>query len=123
MQRIFSRSFSTSRILNARNALGGNSLVEAVAVTADGKTVVAYHPNQEFPYELSKPLPTSFAEINSGSLLKETALNSAFRAFKDKKPEIARQELMNLTYTTKHRWFPRSRDKRAKNTPMDREYL
>lgn len=58
-----------------------------------------------------------------GSLIKESALTSAHRAFKDKKPEIARQELMNLTSTTKHRWFPRSRDKRAKNTPMDRPYL
>lgn len=122
MQRIAFRTFSTtsSRFLNA---LGGKNLVEGVAVTADGKTVVAFHPKQKFPYEFSKPIPTSFQEINSGSLLKETALTSAFRAFKDKKPEIARQELMNLTYTTKHRWFPRSRDKRAKDTPMDRKYL
>lgn len=125
MQRIVSRTFSTgvSRILNAKNALGGNTLVEGVAVTTDGKTIVAWHPDKPFPYEFSKPLPTSFEEINSGSLLKETALNSAYRAFKDQRPEISRQELMNLTYTTKHRWFPRSRDKRAKDTPMDRKYL
>lgn len=125
MQRFAFRTFSTnvSRILNTRNAVGGNCLVEGVAVTADGKTVVAYHPNKPFPYEFSKPLPTSFEEVNSGSLLKESALNSAYRAFKDKRPEVARQELMNLTYTTMHRWFPRSRDQKAKKTPMDRKYL
>lgn len=125
MQRIVSRTLSTSvsRILNTRNAVGGNTLVEGVAVTTDGKTVVAWHPNKPFPYEFSKPLPTSFQENNNGSLIKESALNSAYRAFKDQRPEIARQELMNLTYTTKHRWFPRSRDKRAKDTPMDRKYL
>lgn len=125
MLKFGSRLFSTNSrsILCSKNAVGGNNLVEGVAVTSDGRTIVAWHPNKPFPYEFSKPIPTSFDDINCGSLIKETALTSAQKAFKDQRPEIARQELMNLTYTTKHRWFPRSRDKRAKDTPMDRPYL
>ncbi|XP_020717092.1 39S ribosomal protein L42, mitochondrial isoform X2 [Ceratitis capitata] len=83
---------------------------------------VAWHPDLEFPYELTKPLPNA-ATIQNEALVKENSLRTAMSAFKNKKPEIARQEIMQLTHTTKHRWFPRSRDKRAKNTPMDRPYL
>jgi len=56
-------------------------------------------------------------------VVKESALKTAMQAFKSKHPEVARQELMQLTHTTKHRWFPRARDRKAKQTPMDRPYL
>ncbi|CAD7014630.1 39S ribosomal protein L42, mitochondrial isoform X1 [Ceratitis capitata] len=105
-----------------KNALGGKSLVSKVAITNDGAVAVAWHPDLEFPYELTKPLPNA-ATIQNEALVKENSLRTAMSAFKNKKPEIARQEIMQLTHTTKHRWFPRSRDKRAKNTPMDRPYL
>ncbi|XP_017841210.1 39S ribosomal protein L42, mitochondrial [Drosophila busckii] len=118
------RLFSTNLIKNAinKNAVGGKSLVESVAVTKDGKTIVAWHPETPFPYEHTKPLPV-FAEKQSSQVIKEAALDSAMSAFKNKHPEVARQELMKLTHTTKHRWFPRARDKKAKKTPMDRPYL
>ncbi|KAM7343516.1 mitochondrial ribosomal protein L42 [Cochliomyia hominivorax] len=120
----FLRSFSSSSLKLAinENAIGGRSLVEAVAVSSNGKTIVAWHPEPEFPYEFTKPLPTA-AEKQSASLIKEEALVSAMSAFKEKRPEVAREELMRLTHTTKHRWYPRSRDKKAKKTPMDRPYL
>lgn len=120
----FLRRFSTNTLnlsIN-KNALGGRNLIEAVAVSPNGKTIVAWHPEPDYPYEFTKPLPVA-SEKQSVSLLKEESLNSAMSAFKDKKPEVAREELMRLTHTTKHRWFPRSRDKRAKKTPMDRPYL
>lgn len=120
----FLRSFSTNTInlsIN-KNALGGRNLVEAVAVSTNGKTIVAWHPEPEFPYEFTKPLPVA-STTQSASLLKDESLRTAMSAFKEKRPEVAREELMRLTHTTKHRWFPRSRDKRAKDTPMDRPYL
>ena len=119
------RRFSTSISKWAaitKNAIGGKNLVEKVAITNDGKTIVAWHPDVEFPYEFSKPIPKA-AEAESASLIKDIKIQTAMRAFKDKHPEVARQELMSLTHTTKHRWFPRSRDKRSKKTPMDRPYL
>lgn len=118
------RSFSTNLTKNAvnKNPVGGRSLVDSVAVTKNGKTIVAWHPETPFPYEHTKPLPQT-VETQSSEVIKETALQTAMSAFKNKHPEVARQELMKLTHTTKHRWFPRSRDKKAKNTPMDRPYL
>ncbi|XP_055839348.1 39S ribosomal protein L42, mitochondrial [Episyrphus balteatus] len=122
--RVLFRSFSTNitKYSINKNAIGGKSLVEAIAVSDNGKTIVAWHPDTPFPYEFSRPISPTVAK-DSGSLVKEASLTNAMRAFKEKHPEVARQELMNLTHTTKHRWFPRSRDKRAKKTPMDRPYL
>ncbi|XP_016973585.1 39S ribosomal protein L42, mitochondrial [Drosophila rhopaloa] len=114
------RLFSSSAV--QRNAVGGKGLVEAVAVTRSGRTIVAWHPETPVPYENTQPLP-KIAEVQSSSVVKESALKTAMRAFKSQHPEVARQELMQLTHTTKHRWFPRSRDKKAKKTPMDRPYL
>ncbi|KAH8372433.1 hypothetical protein KR093_011582 [Drosophila rubida] len=118
------RLFSTNLTKNAVNksAVGGQSLVDSVAVTKNGKTIVAWHPETPFPYEHTKPLPQIVTK-QSSDVIKETALQSAMSAFKSKHPEVARQELMKLTHTTKHRWFPRARDKKAKKTPMDRPYL
>lgn len=118
------RNFSTNvlKLAIKKNALGGRCLVDGIAVTSSGKTIVAWHPDPEYPYEFTRPLPTA-AEAQSTSLLKDESLRTAMSAFKEKRPEVAREELMRLTHTTKHRWFPRSRDKRAKNTPMDRPYL
>ncbi|EDV97666.1 39S ribosomal protein L42, mitochondrial [Drosophila grimshawi] len=118
------RLFSTNVTKNAinKNAVGGQSLVDSVAVTRNGRTIVAWHPETKFPYEHTKPLPHT-VEKQSSEYIKETAMQSAMSAFKNKHPEVARQELMKLTHTTKHRWFPRARDKKAKKTPMDRPYL
>ncbi|XP_013108138.1 large ribosomal subunit protein mL42 [Stomoxys calcitrans] len=118
------RKFSTNSIKFSinKNAVGGRRLVEGVAVAPHGKTIVAWHPDPTYPYEFSKPLPTA-TESQSTSLMKEESLSTAMSAFKEKRPEVAREELMRLTHTTKHRWFPRSRDKKAKKTVMDRPYL
>lgn len=94
--------------------------VENVVKTKCGM-FVAWHPEPDFPYEFTKPI--EMKDRSNASLLKEKSLNTAMEAFKNQAPELARQELMGLTYTTKHIWFPRSRDRRAKKTPMDREYL
>lgn len=93
-----------------------------IVQTNDRTTFIVVHPPQEFPYECTRPLPELKMEEET-SVLKTQMTNELKEIFHKKTPEQARQELMQLTHTTKHRWFPRSRDKKAKNTPMDREYL
>lgn len=105
-----------------KTAISGKGYVERIALTANKKMFVAVHPNSEVPYEMSRPLPLS-KNSDSGSLLKQSSLDSAMSAFKSKSAAVAVQELAQMTHTTRHRWYPRSRDKRAKNTPMDRKYL
>lgn len=107
---------------SSKTATGQLSLVDKIALTDDGKTFVAWHPTKEFPYEFTRPIPISEHRDRS-AVIKESALNTAMDAFNTKRPEIVRQELQKITFTTKHRWFPRARDKRAKKTPMDRPYL
>lgn len=104
------------------NAVGNRALVAGVTATKDKTTFVAWHPDVQFPYELSKPIPTK-VEQSSSAVIEESAMNVAQRAFKTVHPEVARQELQRLTFTTKHRWYPRSRDKKAKKTESDRPYL
>ncbi|KAG7311008.1 hypothetical protein JYU34_003861 [Plutella xylostella] len=92
-----------------------------IVLTDDGSTIVALHRDKEFPYEFSRPLPEEVKDTSS--VLKMTDINEVKRVFKKMSPEMARQELCSLTLTTKHRWFPRARDKKAKKTEMNRPYL
>lgn len=93
-----------------------------IVVTDDRSTVVAWHPPADFPYECTKPLPKETV-VETTSVLKTTVTPELYSIFNKKSPEQARQELMDITHTSKHRWFPRARDKKAKKTPMEREYL
>lgn len=104
------------------NSTGAINLVDKIVELPDGTAYVSWHPDTDFPYECSRPIPNN-EKSSSSFVLKEDAVNNAMQAFKSKNPEFARQELMRITHTTKHRWFPRARDKKAKTTPMDREYL
>lgn len=83
--------------------------------------VVAWHPPRKFPYEFTKPLPK--VEAQPDSVLKVDA-NDTHKTFKTQPPRaIIADELAALTYTTKHIWFPRARDKKNKKTPPNRPYL
>lgn len=104
------------------NAIGHKSLVAGVTCTDDKSTFVAWHPDVEFPYALSKPLP-EVSEQSSSAVIEESAMKTAQRAFKTAHPEVAREELQRLTFTTKNRWYPRARDRKAKKTESDRPYL
>lgn len=124
LSRLFCRNTGLNHIksYSSKTATGHWSLVEKIALTDDRKTFVAWHPQQEFPYEFTRPIPV-YEQRDQSAIIKESALNTATNAFVKKHPEIARQELQRITFTTKHRWFPRARDKKAKKTPMDRPYL
>ncbi|KAJ6637102.1 39S ribosomal protein L42, mitochondrial [Pseudolycoriella hygida] len=125
LSKLFSRTSAVRNIksISSKTATGDWSLVNKIAVTDDGKMFVAWHPEQEFPHEFTRPIPATYEERNRSAVIKESSINTAMNAFKTKRPEVSRQELQNITFTTKHRWFPRARDKKAKKTPMDREYL
>lgn len=97
------------------------SHVKKVVTTNDNTTFVAWHPTNVFQYQHSIPL--SSHSIQNITLLEDDAIQTAMQAFGNKRPEIAQQELMKLTNTSKHTWKPRQRDRKAKKTPMDREYL
>lgn len=119
INRVANREKSTDSTLTT--AVGQLSNVEKVVATEDCSLFVAWHPTSEFPYEHSLPLPPP--TIATSTLLKDEAIQTAMQAFSNKRPEIARLELMKLTNTSKHTWKPRQRDRRAKKTPPDREYL
>ncbi|XP_058054197.1 large ribosomal subunit protein mL42 [Anopheles bellator] len=102
----------------------GNHLetVQQVSVVEGGKMFVAWHPKPDFPYEFSKPIDVP-SPAQTANLVRDDIITNSRAALKAKHPEFVRQELSKLTFTTKHRWFPRARDKKAKKTPMDRPYL
>lgn len=102
-------------------AVGSLSTVEKVVTTKDGTAFVAWHPTHDFPYEHSKPLPPP--AIPTSTLLKDDAIQTAMKAFGTKHKRIADLELMKVTHTSKHVWKPRPRDRKAKTTKPDREYL
>lgn len=111
------RAYSAS----SKTALGGQSLVDKVVTTSDNSTFVAYHPTRDFPYEMSRPLPP-LAKPNN-LLIKEETIRMATQAFHKKRPEFVIQEFTRITSTTKHRWYPRSRDRKNKKSERQREYL
>lgn len=95
---------------------------EAVVITDDGKTIVCWHPEPQVPYELSMPLPEGLPE--SDSILKVQDNEAMKKLFRQQHPFFIRKELQELTFTTKHKWFPQSQKRFAKkNPPRDREYL
>lgn len=95
---------------------------QTIVLTDDGRTYVAWHPKQDFPYEYTRPLPEEHIQ-QSTTVLKTQMTPELKQIFNKKSPEQSRLELMTVTNTTKHRWFPRARDKKAKKTSMDRTYL
>ncbi|XP_055614356.1 39S ribosomal protein L42, mitochondrial [Uranotaenia lowii] len=98
------------------------SLVQQISPAVGGKVFVAWHPEPEFPYEFSKPIEIPRPE-SSSSMVRDELIVQGACSLKLKNPEFVRQELSRVTFTTKHRWFDRARDKKAKKTSMDREYL
>lgn len=95
---------------------------EIIVLSNDCTTFVAWHPQIDFPYKCTQPIPSNITQ-ETNTILKTEMSQELKQIFKTKTPDVARQELMNITHTTKHRWFPRARDKRAKKTEPDRKYL
>lgn len=96
-----------------------STLPPEVIIHLDKNTIVCWHPEQPFPYECTKPLP----EKKEPATALKVGHKEFSQVFRQSTPAAIAEELAKLTQTTKHRWFPRSRDKRAKKTKPDREYL
>lgn len=94
---------------------------DRVVITDDGSTIVCWHPERPFPYECSKPLPES--PTVEHSVLKVQNSSNIYEVFKTTKEDQVRQELMNITHTTKHRWFPNNKNFKRRKAYRDREYL
>ncbi|XP_065207009.1 large ribosomal subunit protein mL42 [Planococcus citri] len=126
LRTVFNHSLNTINKLPAtifrRIATYPTDSKEEMTVTDDGGVIVCWHPEKPFPYECSKPLPVQDAKP-SKTILKMEDKEEVYRVFRNKNEEMVRQELMKLTFTTKHRWYPRSRDSKAKKTRPNRPYL
>lgn len=126
LRNIFFRNFSSKvskfQVFPSETRVKTRSLVESVAESKDQQAFYAWHPKKAIPYELTRPLPKA-SEQNTVTLMREEKLEEALKAHKHEYPDKVRRELSQLTFTTKHRWFPRARDRKAKKTEMDRTYL
>ncbi|XP_014610818.1 PREDICTED: 39S ribosomal protein L42, mitochondrial [Polistes canadensis] len=98
-----------------------STLPPEVVIFTDKNMIICWHPNQGFPYEYSKPIIEEVqATPNTVLKIGEKDISAIF---KQKKQYDVITELAKLTFTTKHKWYPRSRDKKAKKTEPDRPYL
>lgn len=117
--------FSKSRLtyyLRGIVSSGRNYSDNKVVFTDDGSTVVCWHPEKEFPYEYTLPLP-ELSNVKTDSILRLQSREEVTSLLHSKKPEFVRKELMRITHTTKHRWFPKMPKSMKPKPPPDREYL
>lgn len=97
-----------------------SKLPSELVVFMEDNLVVCWHPETPFPYECTKPLPVKQPKPESVLKVGELEVKAMFRK---PRAELIPHELAKITYTTKHMWFPRARDKKAKKTKPDRPYL
>jgi len=72
----------------------------AVCLSKDGSAFLAYHPQRDFPYEHSRPLPPSSASIedtddpsSSSSSPLKIQITKAFKEKKSKQPNLTLKDL------------------------------
>ncbi|WAR25814.1 RM42-like protein [Mya arenaria] len=100
-----------------------NSITPLVGMSEDGQTVVCWHPEPEHPYEHTQPMEYNKEELSQGtSVLKDQVLRNYDSRVRPTGPNT--QELSHITFTTKHRWFPKPGKKFAKrDPPKDRDAI
>lgn len=100
-----------------------STINERIAVTDDGTTVVCWHPEKPFPYECTRPIPED-SQPEANTVLKVQNLAEVINVFKPKTEEQTREELMKMTSSTKHIWFPPGKKHyKKKPVPRNREFL
>ncbi|ESO99719.1 hypothetical protein LOTGIDRAFT_173557 [Lottia gigantea] len=93
-------------------------------LSPDKSAILCWHPEQEFPYEHTRPVPRNPIELAQGeTVLKIQYVRDAQMI--NKRPEGPNDvELANILYETKHRFFPKPGKKYRKvNPPKDRDSL
>ncbi|XP_014248259.1 39S ribosomal protein L42, mitochondrial [Cimex lectularius] len=93
------------------------TIEDPIVVTDEGSTIVCWHPEKSFPYECTTPMP-----LSAPKPLQVLKMAQPMKVFKPALDQVEREELMKITYTTKHRWFPKKRSRKLK-LPKDREFL
>ncbi|XP_006154897.1 39S ribosomal protein L42, mitochondrial [Tupaia chinensis] len=94
-----------------------------LALTADGRTIVCYHPSVDIPYEHTKPIPRPDPVHNN-----EETHDQVLKFRLEEKSEHLEQgpmieQLSKMFFTTKHRWYPHGqyhRRRKKLDPPKDR---
>ena len=98
---------------------------ERIAVTEDGAVLACWHPPPNFPYEMSRALPVQ--DSATSSPLKVTVTEDMKELYHHKHERFARRDLMRITWTTKHKWFPSKRrtwkEIDEKKNPREKPYM
>ena len=98
---------------------------ESIAVTEDGAVLACWHPPPKFPYEMTRGLPVQ--ERAASSPLKVTVTEDMKELYHHKHERFARRDLMRITWTTKHKWFPSKRriwrEIDEKKNPREKPYM
>ena len=108
-----------SRNLRSKATIGHRD--EKVVFNEDGSMIVCWHPEPNFPYEHTRPIPTQ--SVKTDSKLKVQAVEDMKELYHHKPERLQRRDLMRLTWTTKHMWFPQTYWRKQKKGPKERPYL
>ncbi|CAL7949017.1 unnamed protein product [Xylocopa violacea] len=116
-------ALNVARTLNVscKRYLSSVKLPSELVIPMSKDMIICWHPERKFPYEHSLPIPEE-KEISSNSVLcigeKEIA-----ETFKYKRQDVVIEELSKMTYTTKHRWYPKKWRNRIRKVEPERPYL
>ncbi|KAK2155255.1 hypothetical protein NP493_2091g00021 [Ridgeia piscesae] len=95
-----------------------------VVLSADQSTIICWHPEPQFPYEHTKPLPRRKNELEEGDSVLKVQYLSDTSVLSKKVDGPTDQELMKMFSTSKYEWKYTPRKRFAKpNPPKDREGL
>ncbi|XP_077987141.1 large ribosomal subunit protein mL42-like [Glandiceps talaboti] len=106
----------------SRNYNNTSSTKPQVVVSRNGEMIICYHPSEQFPYEHSQPIPRPDPAKPEQTHEEVLRLNFVSNIYKERAgPD--EEELAEMFYTTKHRWFPQNQKAKwqKKNPPRDRE--
>ncbi|XP_076234765.1 mitochondrial ribosomal protein L42 [Calliopsis andreniformis] len=106
--------------LSCKRYLSSGKLPHEMIIPVNNEMIACWHPEREFPYEYSLPLPEEKKVSNSVLCIGEKEITEVFR---HKRKEVVIEELSKITFTTKHRWYPKNWRKRMRKIDVDRPYL
>ncbi|XP_076390336.1 mitochondrial ribosomal protein L42 isoform X2 [Megachile rotundata] len=111
-----------TRMLNisCKRHMSSIKLPSEIVVPLSKDMIICWHPEPKFPYECSLPLPEE-KQVPSNSIL-AIGEKEISEVFKKKRSEVVIEELSKMTYTTKHRWYPK-KDRNPIKIKPERPYL
>ena len=116
---VLSRSSSSSSESSYRE--------EKIAVTDDGTIIACWHPPPKFPYSMTRPIPRSDKDGDVTSPLKVQVTEDMKELYHHKHERFHRRDLMRITWSTKHRWFPNRqrqwKEQDEKKNPREKPYM